>query len=270
MIVINVSSVPPKLRGFLTKYLWEIDAGVYVGNVNARIREALWKRITDNSDTGRATMVFPANNEQGFDFYTMGHAWLPTDYEGLKLIIRPEEDHGSLPDRTISQIPDRYIVLEIETTGVDVENDRILEIGAIRVVNGVETGRFSKLIKTEVPDDITILTGITQEMANEGVDINTALKELGVFISNDVTVGFNIRKFDMKILKRECVRNHAEMPVRQIIDLLEIVRRSVVGLKSFKLKEVAAFLGISIDDEIHSVINDCILCNRVYQLCLEK
>jgi DNA polymerase III alpha subunit (gram-positive type) len=131
----------------------------------------------------------------------------------------------------------------------------------------------------DLQNQLTSLKKVWKETTDEAVradygaqinELNTALKELGVFISNDVTVGFNIRKFDMKILKRECVRNHAEMPVRQIIDLLEIVRRSVVGLKSFKLKEVAAFLGISIDDEIHSVINDCILCNRVYQLCLEK
>ena len=73
MIVISLSNVPPKLRGFLTKYLWEISTGVYVGNVNARIRESLWERVTKNStEISKAIMVFPSDNEQGFDFMNMG------------------------------------------------------------------------------------------------------------------------------------------------------------------------------------------------------
>lgn len=69
MVVVTLTDCPPKLRGDLTKWLLEINTGVYVGKINARVREELWKRICDNIKSGRATMVFSAKNEQGLSFY---------------------------------------------------------------------------------------------------------------------------------------------------------------------------------------------------------
>ena len=48
MIVITLSKVPPSLRGDLTKWFQEVQTGVYVGNINARVRDALWERIQKN------------------------------------------------------------------------------------------------------------------------------------------------------------------------------------------------------------------------------
>ena len=45
MIVVSLTNCPPKLRGDLTKGLIEINAGVYVGRVSARVRDELWQRI---------------------------------------------------------------------------------------------------------------------------------------------------------------------------------------------------------------------------------
>lgn len=45
MIVVTLSKVPPSLRGDLTKWYQEIQTGVYVGSVNARVRDLLWERI---------------------------------------------------------------------------------------------------------------------------------------------------------------------------------------------------------------------------------
>ena len=58
MVVVTLTDCPPKLRGDLTKWLLEINTGVYVGKINARVREELWKRICDNIKSGRATMSF--------------------------------------------------------------------------------------------------------------------------------------------------------------------------------------------------------------------
>lgn len=263
MIVVNISNGPPKLRGFLSKYLWEIDAGVYVGNVNARIREALWSRIIDNKEAGHATMVFPSNNEQGFEFYTSGSAWIPVDFEGLKLILRSDRKQ----ERTnIAQYkPDRYVVLDLETTGLDIENDRILEIGAMRVINGEVSEQFNRMIKNNVPNDITTLTGITQEMANGGVDIKVALEDLGMFIADDMVIGYNIRGFDLKIIKKECLRNNTFFPLKQITDVFETVKRRKTGLKSYKLRDIAEYFGISVDNKLHRAMVDCVLCNEIYR-----
>ncbi len=91
MIVVSMTKCQPKLRGDLSKWLLEINTGVYVGQVSARVRDALWKRICDNISDGQATMVFSTNNEQHMDFYVHNTAWKPIDLDGIKLMKRPNK-----------------------------------------------------------------------------------------------------------------------------------------------------------------------------------
>ena len=58
MIVVTLTDCPPKLRGDLSKWLFEINNGVYVGNLSTRVREELWERICGNLSSGRATAPF--------------------------------------------------------------------------------------------------------------------------------------------------------------------------------------------------------------------
>jgi CRISPR-associated protein Cas2 len=81
------------LRGDLTKWLLEINAGVFVGQVNKRVREHLWERVIKFAKNGRATMVYSANNEQRLDFKTHGNVWKPIDFDGIKLMMRPNPSH---------------------------------------------------------------------------------------------------------------------------------------------------------------------------------
>ena len=85
MIVVVLTDCPPKLRGDLSKWLFEINTGVYVGRVNARIREALWNRICENLKHGQATMVYPAQCEQKMEFRVHNTSWEIADFDGLKL-----------------------------------------------------------------------------------------------------------------------------------------------------------------------------------------
>ena len=91
MIVVSMTNCPPKLRGDLSKWLLEINTGVYVGHVNARVREALWQRICENIRDGQATMVFTTNNEQHMDFYVHNTSWKPVDLDGIKLMKHPDK-----------------------------------------------------------------------------------------------------------------------------------------------------------------------------------
>lgn len=84
-----MTDCPPRLRGDLSKWLQEINTGVYVGNVNSRVRDAIWNRVCENLKTGRATMVFSTNNEQKMDFRVHNTLWTPVDFEGIQLIRRP-------------------------------------------------------------------------------------------------------------------------------------------------------------------------------------
>jgi CRISPR-associated protein Cas2 len=87
--VIVLTNCPAGLRGFLTRWLLEISAGVFVGNPSARVRDALWHEVQQYAGQGRALLTHTTNNEQGYTFRTHDHAWHPTDHDGVTLIHRP-------------------------------------------------------------------------------------------------------------------------------------------------------------------------------------
>lgn len=84
-----MTNCPPSLRGDLSKWLCEINTGVYVGNVSSRVRDAIWDRVCENLKNGQATLVFNTNNEQRMDFRTHNTSWEAVDFEGIKLMRRP-------------------------------------------------------------------------------------------------------------------------------------------------------------------------------------
>jgi CRISPR-associated protein Cas2 len=95
--VIVLTTCPPGLRGFLTRWLLEISAGVFIGNPSARIRDALWNEVQQYAGQGRALLAHTTNHEQGYTFRTHDHAWHPADHEGLTLIRRPNRQPPPTP-----------------------------------------------------------------------------------------------------------------------------------------------------------------------------
>ena len=88
-VVVVLSDCPPKLRGDMTKWFVEVNTGVYVGNMTARVRDELWDRITENIAHGHATMMFTTNDEQHMDFRVHNSYWEVADYDGIRLMRRP-------------------------------------------------------------------------------------------------------------------------------------------------------------------------------------
>lgn len=89
MMVLVLTAAPAGLRGELTRWLMEIDAGVFVGNPSARVREDLWKKTKELVRDGRALLVYTAATEQRMRVETHRHHWHPVDLEGLTLMRRP-------------------------------------------------------------------------------------------------------------------------------------------------------------------------------------
>lgn len=97
MIVIATTAVPDHVRGALTRWLLEPNPGLYVGTVSARVRDELWSTLTAVIGDGAATLVHPADNEQGFQLRTAGaRRRRPIDLDGLILVaFEPAEDNES-------------------------------------------------------------------------------------------------------------------------------------------------------------------------------
>lgn len=89
MIVVVLESVPNSLRGELTRWLLEIKAGVFVGNVSALVREKLWDKVRGECAGGTGLIVYNKQCEQGFGIEFWGvAARVATHWEGIQLMTR--------------------------------------------------------------------------------------------------------------------------------------------------------------------------------------
>ncbi len=87
MLVIVTEAAPPRLRGYLSRWLLEIRAGVYLGDYSVRVREKLWKTVSEEIEEGNAIMAWSSHNESGFSFVTTGkNCREPMDWDGFSLV----------------------------------------------------------------------------------------------------------------------------------------------------------------------------------------
>jgi CRISPR-associated protein Cas2 len=90
MIVMILEKVPLRLRGELSRWLIEPKTGVFVGHVNAMVRDRLWEKCSNARGTGGVVQVWSINNEQRFSMRTSGETSRRiVELEGLQLIQIP-------------------------------------------------------------------------------------------------------------------------------------------------------------------------------------
>ena len=163
--VITLKRSTPSLRGDLTKWMQEIATGVYIGNFSARVREKLWSRVTGTVGDGEATMSFAYRNEIGYQFVTWNTRRENIDCDGIPLVLLPAGKKGSQEKAvgfsnaakyrnarkftSVKPVPKStklpYVVIDVETDGLDEHENAIIELGAVRI-NGEETSEFNRLI----------------------------------------------------------------------------------------------------------------------------
>jgi CRISPR-associated protein Cas2 len=286
MIVITMTNCPIGLRGDLTKWLLEISTGVFVGQVSARVREHLWERIKETAKDGRVTMVFNTNNEQHLDFRVHNDTWEPIDFDGIKLMLRPSPSRvkqlGELrmgfskaSKRQIAKravrkrgvpLPDTYVVIDIETSGLHHEEHEIIELGAILVEAHCIKERFSVLVKPkeDITSEIEKITGITNAMLQkEGIDISLAMQKFISFLRDLPVVSHNV-DFDYGFLRKACAACNLQLPSNRCIDTLTLSRRKIKNIGNYKLDTLAKYFAIA-TTQIHRSMADCEITYQLYE-----
>lgn len=90
MIVLVLVDAPVGLRGHITRWMIEVQAGVFVGSPSRRVRDRLWEVIAQRIGDGHAVLIEPSSAEQGWSVRTAGiERWSPIDFDGLTLMARP-------------------------------------------------------------------------------------------------------------------------------------------------------------------------------------
>lgn len=97
MIVMTLEAVPPSLKGELSRWLIEVQPGVYVGNANALVRDLLWDKVVQHARTGRCTQLYRAGTEQGFSIRLHGDPRRSLiDLDGFQLVAVRNARHAEL------------------------------------------------------------------------------------------------------------------------------------------------------------------------------
>ena len=166
------------------------------------------------------------------------------------------DDLGDLIiDSKGQSLMDSYVVFDIETTGFNSVNDRIIEIGAVRVVEGEIKETFSEFVNPErpIPYKITQLTTITDDMVKDAPTIEEMFPKVLEFIKGTVLVAHNAT-FDIGFLKTVAKDLGYEFDYTYV-DTLPLARKLYPELKKHKLGKIAEHLKIKVE-VAHRALDD--------------
>ena len=161
----------------------------------------------------------------------------------------------------------KYVVLDLETTGLNCAYNRIIEFGAVRVENGIVTEEIDILINPEfpLPKKIVEITGISDKMLENQPTIKEALPRIVDFIGDAILVTHNA-DFDFSFIQHALRREGKEELKNPVIDTLSLSRYLFPESKSHRLGSLCRNMEVVYnEDEAHRANYDARVLNDVWQ-----
>ena len=161
-----------------------------------------------------------------------------------------------------------YIVLDVETTGFSPTNDSLIEIAALKVVNGDIAERYESLIDPHdpIPPMITRITGISNQMVQGKPDISAVMAELDSFMDADLPIVAHNATFDLKFI---CANLDRVQRGRQLqyIDTLDLSRSAFPDLDNHKLETLISTLHLADGPQKHRAMSDAEATQKLFVKC---
>lgn len=156
-----------------------------------------------------------------------------------------------------------FTAVDIESTGLGAYKERIIEIGAVKYRNGKAVDKFSSLVNSgmEIPERITELTGISNEMVKSAPDEESVIKDFLKFVGEDIILGHNV-SFDYGFLKMSALRYGCDFNA-QVIDTLQLARNFHSEFESRTLESMCRYYGI-INKNAHRAYDDAAAAAELY------
>ncbi|KUO48928.1 MAG: hypothetical protein APF76_09795 [Desulfitibacter sp. BRH_c19] len=161
-----------------------------------------------------------------------------------------------------------FVSLDLETTGFNPKYARIIEIGAIRIVDEKVVETFSALInpRTSIPKKITDITGITNEMIRDEPTIDVVFPQFITFLKDSPIVAHN-SSFDMGFIKHAAEKFGVYIN-NPVIDTLQMSRIMFPNLDNHKLNTVSTYLQVTLENH-HRSMSDSAAAAEIYIKCLK-
>lgn len=156
-----------------------------------------------------------------------------------------------------------YIVFDIETTGLSVTQCKIIEIAAVKMVEGKEIDRFATFVNPHqrIPYHIQQLTNINDEMVQDAPEVEPVLQQFKEFAGDSVLVAHNAR-FDVDFVNAKLKELGLPMLDNPVLDTLEMARMLHPSMKNHRLNTLAAKYKVSLENH-HRAIDDTIALSSI-------
>lgn len=167
--------------------------------------------------------------------------------------------------KSVIAFPEEYVVVDIETTGLNAYENHIIEISALKYRNQKMIDRFVTFVNPNVmiSSFITNLTGITDEMVEKAPYIEEVIDLFHRFVKDEIIVGYNVG-FDIGFLDHNLRTSTDEYLTNAYVDVLRIARRTLPYLSHHRQTDIAQYYGISIQGA-HRAEKDCLICEACYE-----
>jgi DNA polymerase-3 subunit epsilon len=169
-----------------------------------------------------------------------------------------------------------FTAFDLETTGLNAKQDRIVEIGAVQFDKLGIRARFSTLIYPEIPmpAGASAVNNITDAMLKGKPPLDKVLPDFLAFIKNTVLIAHNAAfdcGFINESLKNRFVDGRAPFPAlpNRILDTIALAKEAFQGLRRYNLQDLAVFLGIQAK-EAHRAEDDARVCMEIFMRCMAK
>lgn len=157
---------------------------------------------------------------------------------------------------------DTFVALDIETTGLSPENDRIIEIGIARYTQGTCKEKYETFVNPgcEISSMINQITGINDHMVEDAPDISKVIGKVVDFVGNGPILGHNIN-FDYKFIKKAALDAHIPFNTPGI-DTYKIAKKILKDVKSYKLEYLCEYFNI--ETIHHRALADAISAAEIF------
>ena len=179
------------------------------------------------------------------------------------------DSKGGLGTKYSGKFTDETVVFDIETTGLSAVACGITEIGAVKIKDGAVIDKFNTFVNPErpIPENITELTGITDEMVKDAPRVGEALEEFFAFIGDDLLIAHNAG-FDTGFIRHYAAE--CGLPFENpYVDTVAISRFINTDAKNHKLDTLADYYQLG-DFNHHRACDDAEMLANIYFAMCEK